>query len=326
MSNSFVNEVPPWKLIEAMPRLVQAVVFALFLSVGTWTAASSSAAPAPVLASYCFERELDDGRPRSSCIRLQNYTSDVCSAIDRDAQAAHLPPGYFARLIWQESHFNANVVSWAGAEGIAQFMPATGRIQGLANAYNPAEALWRAAHYLEQLRERFGNLGLAAAAYNGGENRVARFIAGTGYLAAETIDYVQIVTGIPVTDWLVGDEANADYALSADKSFADACVALAETSRMDKNFVPPTAIIQPWGIQLAEFFSSATARRAFSRLQASHAAVLGDEELMLVARRNPNFGRALRYRVEIGRPTRKAAEALCTRLKQAGGACAVVSN
>ena len=234
-----------------MPRLVQAVVFALFLSVGTWTAASSSAAPAPVLASYCFERELDDGRPRSSCIRLQNYTSDVCSAIDRDAQAAHLPPGYFARLIWQESHFNANVVSWAGAEGIAQFMPGTGRLQGLANAYNPAEALWRAAHYLEQLRERFGNLGLAAAAYNGGENRVARFIAGTGYLAAETIDYVQIVTGIPVTDWLVGDVANADYGLSSDKSFADACVALAETSRMDKNFIPPTAIIQPWGIQLA---------------------------------------------------------------------------
>lgn len=318
--------MPPWELTEAMPRSVQAVVFALFLSVGTWTAASSMAAPAPILASYCFERELDDGRPRSSCIQAQSYTSDVCNAIERDAQAAHLPPGYFARLIWQESHFNANVVSWAGAAGIAQFMPATGRIQGLTNAYNPAEALWRSAHYLDQLRGRFGNLGLAAAAYNGGENRVARFIAGTGDLAAETIDYVQIVTGIPVTDWLAGDVAKADYALSADKSFAEACVALAETSRMDKHFTPPTAIVQPWGVQLAEFFSPATARRAFARLQARHARVLDGEALMLVARRNPNFGRALRYRVEIGRATRKDAEALCASLQKAGGACAVVSN
>lgn len=309
-----------------MPRAIQAVIFAVVLSVGTWTAASSLAAPAPVLASYCFDRELDDGRPRSSCIRLQSYTFDVCSAIERDAQAANLPPGYFARLIWQESHFNANVVSWAGAEGIAQFMPSTGRIQGLANAFNPAEALWRSAHYLDQLHGRFGNLGLAAAAYNGGENRVARFIKGTGYLAAETIDYVQIVTGIPVTDWLVGDVGKADYALSGDKSFADACVALAETSKMDKNFIPPTAIVQPWGIQLAEFFSSATARRAYGRLQASHASVLGDEELMLVARRNPNFGRALRYRVEVGRQTRKEATELCAALHKSGGACVVVSN
>src|SRR5689334_16134093 len=89
MSNSFVNDIPPWELTEAMPRAIQAVILAFFLSVGTWTAASSVAAPAPVLASYCFDRELDDGRPRSSCIRLQSYTSDVCAAIERDALAAN---------------------------------------------------------------------------------------------------------------------------------------------------------------------------------------------------------------------------------------------
>jgi len=283
------------------------------------------AAPAPVLASYCFERELDDGRPRSSCIRLQNYTSDVCAAIERDAQAWHLPPAYFARLIWQESHFNANAVSWAGAEGIAQFMPGTGRIQGLANPYNPAEALWRSARYLDQLHTRFGNLGLAAAAYNGGENRVARFIRTTGYLAAETIDYVQIVTGIPVTDWLAGDAMPSDFALDPSKPFADACVEMAATNAT-KTFTPPTAIVQPWGIQLAEFFSRADARRAFDRLRRQYAGVLGDEELMLVARRNPNFGGALRYRVEIGRPSRADAATLCSSYRKAGGICLVVSN
>jgi hypothetical protein len=187
-------------------RSVQMLAVAAVLLTGGMPAGVAMAAASPPT-SYCFTRELDDGRPRRSCIRLGSYGADVCAAIERDALAAGLPPGYFARLIWQESHFDANAVSWAGAEGIAQFMPETGRLQGLGNPYNPAEALWRSAHYLAQLRSRFGNLGLAAAAYNGGENRVGRFIAGTGYLAAETLDYVQIVTGVPVTDWLAGTRA-----------------------------------------------------------------------------------------------------------------------
>ena len=307
-----------------MLRLIQALIVVSVLSVGCWTAGSSIAAPAPVLASYCFERELDDGRPRSSCIRLQSYTEDVCSAIERDAEAWHLPPAYFARLIWQESHFNANAVSFAGAEGIAQFIPSTGRLQGLTNAYNPAEALWRSARYLAFLKDKFGNLGLAAAAYNGGENRVSRFISSGGYLSIETIDYVQIVTGNPVTEWLAGDIA-ADYALDDDKPFHEACVALGETASL-KSFTPPTAIIQPWGIQIAQFFSPATARRAFTRLQGRFSSVLGDEELMLVAKRNPNFGRALRYTVEVGRDSRAEAQKLCTALAKAGGACLVVRN
>ena len=179
--------------------------------------------------------------------------------------------------------------------------------------------------YLQFLREKFGNLGLAAAAYNGGENGVARFIAGTGYLAAETLDYVQIITGIPVTQWLVADVPTADYTLADDKPFHDACVALAETRTL-KAFTPPTAIIQPWGIQMQQFFSEATARRFFSRIQADYPSVLGSEELMLVARRNPNFGRALRYRVEVGRQSRKAATELCAELRKSGGVCVVVSN
>src|SRR3569623_2510105 len=86
MSKSFVNDFPPWELTEAMPRSIQALIVVFVLSVGWWTA-DSIAAPAPVVTSYCFERELDDGRPRSSCIRLEGYTSDVCRAIERDAEA-----------------------------------------------------------------------------------------------------------------------------------------------------------------------------------------------------------------------------------------------
>ena len=309
-----------------MLRPIQAAIAILVLCCGfAAQVPSSMAAPAPVVSSYCFDRELDDGRPRQSCIALKSYSDDVCTAIQHDAEASDLPPGYFARLIWQESHFDANAASWAGAEGIAQFIPSTGRLQGLTNAYNPAEALWRSAQYLQFLRGKFGNLGLAAAAYNGGENGVARFIAGSGYLAAETLDYVQIITGIPVTQWLAADVPTADYTLADDKPFHDACVELAETSTL-KTFTPPTAIVQPWGIQMQQFFAEATARRFFTRIQGLYPAVLGDEQLMLVAKRNPNFGPALRWTVEIGRDNRADAQKLCETLAKAGGACIVVRN
>ena len=310
-----------------MLRPIQAAIaiVAALCSLATAFEAPVMAAAPPAVSAYCFDRELDDGRPRHTCIALRSYSDDVCTAIEADAEASGLPPAYFARLIWQESHFDANAASWAGAQGIAQFMPETGRLQGLANAYNPAEALWRSAHYLQFLRGKFGNLGLAAAAYNGGENGVARFIAGTGYLAAETLDYVQIITGIPVTQWLGGDVPGADYTLAENKPFHDACVALAETRTL-KRFTPPTAIIQPWGIQMQQFFSEGTARRFFSRIQGEFPGVLGAEQLMLVAKRNPNFGRALRWTVEIGRSDRAGAQQLCDALHKAGGACIVVRN
>ncbi len=299
------------------------IALALLLIAGLWQA-PAVAAPVPVN-SYCFDRQLDDGRPRSVCVRLPSYTADICAAIDRDAQLWHLPPAYFARLVWQESHFDANAMSWAGAEGIAQFMPETGRLQGLRNPYDPAEELYRSARYLDFLVGKFGNLGLAAAAYNGGENRVARFIKGTGYLAVETLDYVQIITGTPVTDWLVGDVPASDFALDPKLPFQEACVQMAEANKVT-NFTPPTGIVRPWGIQIGQFFSSANARRSFARLQQAHASVLASEALMLVAKRNPNFGRALRFTVEIGRDNRAEAQKLCTALQKAGGACLVVRN
>jgi len=301
--------------------MAMAIVPAMLAPAAAPVVAAAPAAPA----AYCLDRELDDGRPRPICIALKSYTADVCSAIERSATIWHLPVGYFARLIWQESHFDANAVSGAGAEGIAQFMPETGRLQGLKNPYDPAEELFRSARYLDGLRHKFGNLGLAAAAYNGGEGAAARFIAGTGYLAAETLDYVQTVTGVPVTQWLARDVKRPDFDLQPGKPFDQSCIELAQSSRI-KKFTPPTAIVRPWGIQLAQFFSAATARRAFTRIQGHFAAVLGKEELMLVAKRNPNFGPALRFTAEVGRDSRAEAQKLCAALEKAGGECIVVRN
>jgi hypothetical protein len=119
-----------------------------------------------------------------------------------DAATAHtLPVGYFLRLIRQESGFNPNSISSAGAQGIAQFMPGTASDRGLKDPFDPAEALPKSAELLNELRDHFGNLGLAAAAYNAGPERVQRWLAGKSQLPQETIDYVRVITGHDAVDW-----------------------------------------------------------------------------------------------------------------------------
>ena len=56
---------------------------------------------------------------------------DICRAIEQDAAENELPVEFFARVIWQESRFNARAVSSKGAQGIAQFMPQTASGAGL---------------------------------------------------------------------------------------------------------------------------------------------------------------------------------------------------
>jgi membrane-bound lytic murein transglycosylase MltF len=108
---------------------------------------------------------------------------------------------FFTRLIWQESRFDPSQVSPAGAQGIAQFMPPTAAARGLADPFDPVTALQESASYLRELRNTFGNLGLAAAAYNAGAYRVSRWLSHAGSLPDETVDYVQIVTGRSVGEW-----------------------------------------------------------------------------------------------------------------------------
>jgi hypothetical protein len=75
---------------------------------------------------------------------------DICRALEQDAAENELPVEFFARVIWQESRFNAR-------KGAPQFI----------------EALKNSARYLRDLKARFGNIGLAAAAYHAGPERVA---------------------------------------------------------------------------------------------------------------------------------------------------------
>jgi membrane-bound lytic murein transglycosylase MltF len=92
--------------------------------------------------------------------------------LEQPAAENALPVEFCAWVIWQESHFDARAVSPKGAAGIAQFMPATASWRGLADPFDPIVSLRHSAAYLRELLNRFGNLGLAAAAYNAGPTRV----------------------------------------------------------------------------------------------------------------------------------------------------------
>src|SRR5580704_5992140 len=129
---------------------------------------------------------------------------DICHAIELAAAENALPVEFFARVIWQESRFNASAVSPKGAEGIAQFMPRTADRHGLADPFDPIEALRHSAGYLRELRDRFGNLGLAAAAYNAGPGRVSAWLGSHRPLPGETRNYVAIVTGWTADEWASG--------------------------------------------------------------------------------------------------------------------------
>jgi hypothetical protein len=125
----------------------------------------------------------------------------VCQTIEQAAAASGIPTGFLARLLWIESRFHESAMSSAGALGIAQFMPQTAAGRGLADPWDPIKAIAEAARLLAELKARFGNLGLAAAAYNAGAERVAAWLRGGSELARETQLYVLDITGRRVDDW-----------------------------------------------------------------------------------------------------------------------------
>ena len=127
---------------------------------------------------------------------------DFCDALKEAAESSDIPVAFFARLLWQESRFQAFEVSRVGAQGVAQFMPATAAEVGLDDPFDPFKALPASAKFLRKLHNEFGNLGLAAAAYNAGSGRIQKWLSRRGALPRETRDYVRIITGNVAENWL----------------------------------------------------------------------------------------------------------------------------
>jgi hypothetical protein len=132
---------------------------------------------------------------------IRRTRAEVCDTLARAANDNGLPAPFFIRLLFQESRFNAGAVSPAGALGIAQFMPATAADVGLDNPFDPVQAITASARFLRTLVSQFGNLGLAAAAYNAGPGRVQNWLSKKGKLPEETQGYVKVITGQPAENW-----------------------------------------------------------------------------------------------------------------------------
>jgi len=132
---------------------------------------------------------------------VHRSTQEVCDTLTRAAQRNDLPVPFFIRLLFQESRFKPGAVSRTGAQGIAQFMPKTADAVGLDNPFDPLEAIPASARLLRSLFDQFGNLGLAAAAYNAGPKRIQDWLARKGKLPEETQGYVKTITGRAAEGW-----------------------------------------------------------------------------------------------------------------------------
>jgi hypothetical protein len=126
---------------------------------------------------------------------------EICDTLAEAARSNDLPAHFFIRLLYQESSFRPSAISSAGALGIAQFMQETATDRGLDNPFDPVQAIPASARLLRDLYQKFGNLGLAAAAYNAGPKRIADWLTNKGPLPQETQDYVMAITGWPVETW-----------------------------------------------------------------------------------------------------------------------------
>src|SRR5215510_2533869 len=272
---------------------------------------------------------IDRARAESNPGTTQNA---ICLMLESAARENDLPIAFFARLIWQESSFNAEAVgprtrSGAQAQGIAQFMPGTAAERSLLDPFDPVQALPKSAEFLRELYDQFGNLGLAAAAYNAGPGRLREFLSARRPLPAETRNYVLAITGISVDEWAASGKREPTPIAKPGCGELMALLHRAPNPFVQKleervNLVA----VAPWGVQLAAGFSRDHALANYAMLAKRYAEILAGRDPSLLSSVFRTRGTQPFYQVRVGADTRAAAESLCGSIRRAGGACFVLRN
>ena len=267
-------------------------------------------------------------------VRETDTREAICLMIEAAAKANDLPLEFFARVIWQESRFQSDAVgpvtrNGQRAQGIAQFMPGTASERRLLDPFDPVQALPKSAEFLNELRNQFGNLGLAAAAYNAGPRRVQEWLAGSGPMPQETRNYVAAITGSTIDEWA---KAGKDARMSERASRTGCRELMALLKRAPNYFVTELeqhvtlGSMRPWGVQLAAGFNRDQALAMYSRAMARLRGVIGDRDPILLGSLFRSRGTRTFYQVRIGADARAEADDLCNRIRRAGGACLVLRN
>ena len=296
------------------------IVFILAVSAAQTGAQPQANAPATQNRSVPIENSSE--RPAAA---QPPTVDDICRALEQDAAENELPVEFFARVIWQESRFNARAVSRDGAQGIAQFMPRTADWRGLADPFDPIEALRHSASYLRDLRNRFGNLGLAAAGYNAGPGARQRMARRPPHAAERDAqlrrDHHRLDRrrmGLAV--------AAADARTPRSRRACPAPGSPISSWRRKRRRSASPRYVPRWGAQLTANWSESRAWATYRELQKQYASLIGDREPIVLHGRLPGMGSATRYIIRIADDNRGYLEQLCDKLIAAGGACVVLRN
>jgi len=268
----------------------------------------------------------------------QSTSTSICLMMESAASANGLPLEFFARLLWQESNFRPNAVgpmtrSGDRAQGIAQFMPRTAAERGLLDPFDPVQALPKAAEYLRQLLADFGNLGLAAAAYNAGPRRVRDWLEGRGSLPAETQRYVEAITGHAATEWSAAATSGKALAATRQGAAKPTCGQMMALLRQRPNMYieqlqqhVSKSVTSPWGVQVSAGFSREQVLSSYAAIESRHRATLNGLDPIILQTMLRSRGTRPFYQVRIGADTRDRANSLCARLHTQGIACMVLRN
>jgi hypothetical protein len=298
---------------EFLAKVVLSAILGAVGAAGPMSVRADDATPAPA-----EPQENPQAEPSASPAPLPQ---SICEVLVAAAAANDLPAEFFTRLIWQESRFRPEAVSHAGAQGVAQFMPGTARMRGLADPFEPREAIAKSAGLLRDLNREFGNLGLAAAAYNAGPGRVRDWLGGRRVLPGETQAYVRIVTGRSAEEWA-----------GRQKTLADMPVVKGVPCTQGLGFPLPVSqaaaekveIVKPWGVEVAGGPTRDKAIARYREVQSKYAAILTGLEPHLVIKGIIGDMGAVHARV--GADTRAEGDKLCAKLRAAGWYCDVLRN
>jgi soluble lytic murein transglycosylase-like protein len=180
-------------------------VDAVVARVAELQALMGAASPAPAPARIAFASQLATATAAAAPAATAATASPMsvgASALPADvpfgaeitaaAKKHGIDPALLAGLVKQESGFNPNAGSPAGARGLTQLMPATAAGLGVTDVLDPIQNLDGGAKYLRQQLDAFGgDVTRALAAYNAGPGAVQRYGGVPPY--AETQNYVRIV-------------------------------------------------------------------------------------------------------------------------------------